>query len=85
MRSENIIEEGVNGLCLFTKLSVSLRAQSSLQVRKAAEAGKIADAFVYLESLMENIDLIAFLFHLSFRPVSLLQVLYIWHAGCTEP
>lgn len=32
MRSENIIEERVNGLCLFAKLSVSLRTESSLQV-----------------------------------------------------
>lgn len=33
MRSENIIEERVNGLRLFAKLSISLRTESSLQVR----------------------------------------------------
>jgi hypothetical protein len=32
VRSENPVEEGVDGLCLLAKLSVSLRTESSLQV-----------------------------------------------------
>lgn len=63
MRSENIVEEGVNGLCLFTKLSVPLRAQSSLQVRENGRLeGRKALTSLFTELLMENIDLIVFLF-----------------------
>lgn len=51
MRSENFIEERVNGLCLLTELSISLRTESSLQVSSST----------CLLILMENIDSIVFL------------------------
>lgn len=47
MRSENFIEERVNGLCLFAKLPISLRTESSLQVRLANDA----DAFMKIYSI----------------------------------
>lgn len=53
MRSKNIVEEGVNGLRLFAKLSISLRTESSLQVR-----------FANVKFSMELIDsIVPFHFH----------------------
>jgi hypothetical protein len=48
VRSENPLEEGVNGLCLLAELSVSLRSESSLQVS--------THAVLFAERLMRNID-----------------------------
>lgn len=84
MRSENIVEEGVNGLRLFAQLSVPLRTKSSLQV--SDQATRVRDCWgkAAVDSpLMENIDSIVIPHR--FRSVSLLQVFHLRHAGCSEP